>query len=70
MKLGKLDNETLDRLILQKFKKTREESFDKPRIACREHRLDIAHGTDIHNAYRPIGDHYELFVAYLSFMDS
>lgn len=32
MKIGKLDNETLDRLILQKFRKTRTESFGAPRI--------------------------------------
>ena len=32
MKLGKLDNETLDRLILRKFKQTRTESFGVPRI--------------------------------------
>ena len=32
MKLGKLDNDTLDRLILRKFKKNRDESFGAPRI--------------------------------------
>lgn len=32
MKLGKLDNDTLERLILDRFKKTRQESFDAPRI--------------------------------------
>ena len=32
MKLGKLDNETLDRLILRKFKHTRQESSSAPRI--------------------------------------
>ena len=32
MNIGKLDNETLDRLILQKFTKTRPESFGPPRI--------------------------------------
>ncbi len=32
MKLGKLDNDTLERLILQKFPKTRSESFGAPRI--------------------------------------
>ncbi|MBR4905476.1 MAG: AIR synthase family protein [Clostridia bacterium] len=32
MKLGKLDNDTLERLILDRFKKTRPESFGAPRI--------------------------------------
>ncbi len=32
MKLGKLDNETLERLILNRFRKTRTESFGAPRI--------------------------------------
>lgn len=32
MKLGKLDNDTLERLILDRFKKTRSESFGAPRI--------------------------------------
>ena len=32
MKLGKLDNDTLQRLILNRFKKTRSESFGSPRI--------------------------------------
>ena len=32
MKLGKLDNNTLERLILDRFKKTRSESFGAPRI--------------------------------------
>ncbi len=32
MKLGKLDNDTLDRLILSRFKKTRPESFGAPHI--------------------------------------
>ena len=32
MKLGKLDNETLERLILDRFQKTRSESFGAPRI--------------------------------------
>ncbi len=32
MKLGKLDNDTLERLILDRFKKTRSESFGAPHI--------------------------------------
>jgi hydrogenase maturation factor len=32
MKLGKLDNDTLERLILDRFQKTRPESFGAPRI--------------------------------------
>lgn len=32
MKLGKLDNDTLERLILSRFQKTRSESFGAPRI--------------------------------------
>ena len=32
MKLGKLDNDTLERLILDRFKRTRPESFGAPRI--------------------------------------
>lgn len=32
MKLGKLDNDTLEKLILDRFKKTRSESFGAPRI--------------------------------------
>ena len=32
MKLGKLDNDTLERLILDRFRKTRPESFGAPRI--------------------------------------
>ena len=32
MKLGKLDNETLERLVLRKFKNTRRESFGAPHI--------------------------------------
>ena len=45
MRLGKLDNDTLDRLILQKFIKTRPESFGPPRIGMDCATLDF--GSDL-----------------------
>ena len=45
MRLGKLDNDTLDRLILQKFQKTRPESFGPPRIGMDCATLDF--GSDL-----------------------
>ena len=45
MNLGKLDNDTLDRLILRKFKKIRTESFGTPRIGMDCAMLDF--GSDL-----------------------
>ena len=45
MKLGKLDNDTLDRLILSRFKKTRPESFGAPHIGMDCATLDF--GSDL-----------------------
>lgn len=45
MKLGKLDNETLDRLILGKFRKTRPESYGAPHIGIDCATLDF--GSDL-----------------------
>ena len=42
MKPGKLDNETLDRLILSKFKQTRAESYGPPRIGMDCATLDFS----------------------------
>lgn len=42
MRLGKLDNETLDRLILSKFKHTRAESYGPPRIGMDCAALDFS----------------------------
>ncbi len=41
MKLGKLDNDTLERLILDRFRKTRPESFGAPRIGMDCAMLDL-----------------------------
>ena len=41
MKLGKLDNDTLERLILSRFQKTRPESFGAPRIGMDYAMLDF-----------------------------
>ena len=45
MNIGKLTNETLDRLILSKFRKTRKESFGAPRIGMDCATLDF--GNDL-----------------------
>ena len=42
MKLGKLDNDTLKRLILDKFRATRPESFGAPRIGMDCAMLDFS----------------------------
>ena len=53
MKLGKLDNDTLERLILSRFQKTRPESFGAPRIGMDCAMLDF-HGDLIVTSCDPI----------------
>lgn len=53
MKLGKLDNDTLERLILDRFQKTRPESFGAPRIGMDCAMLDF-HGDLIVTSCDPI----------------